>query len=82
MLELATWIRELCSSTSAIVHVPRPEDDPMVRQPDITLARSILGWEPSIAVLDGLQRTIDWFREHPENIHLRETGAEKLVNRP
>jgi dTDP-glucose 4,6-dehydratase len=81
MLDLATWIRDLCGSTSEIVHVPRPEDDPMVRQPDITLAKSILGWEPSIAVVDGLQRTIEWFKKHPGLIHLRETPAEKLVYR-
>ena len=44
----------------------RPEDDPTVRQPDITLARELLGWEPTVALEDGLARTIEWFRSHPE----------------
>ena len=51
---------------SRVVHVPRPEDDPTVRQPDITLAREALGWEPRVALADGLSRTIAWFRELPD----------------
>ena len=42
---------------------PLPEDDPLQRQPDITLAREKLGWEPRIALREGLQRTVDWFRD-------------------
>ena len=41
---------------------PLPEDDPIQRQPDITLAREKLAWEPGIALRDGLTRTIEWFR--------------------
>ena len=48
------------------MHVPRPEDDPTVRRPDITLAREALGWEPRVALADGLRRTIAWFRELPD----------------
>ena len=60
--ELAELIRELCGSDSEIVTTPRPEDDPTVRQPDITVARRELDWEPTISLRDGLARTIDWFR--------------------
>jgi dTDP-glucose 4,6-dehydratase len=61
--ELAELIRELCGADVEIVHVPRPEDDPTVRRPDITLARTALGWEPGVGLRDGLLRTIAWFRE-------------------
>jgi dTDP-glucose 4,6-dehydratase len=65
VLELAEWIRELVGSRSPIEFVPRPVDDPTVRQPDISLARMALGWEPSIPVEDGLKLTIEWFRDRP-----------------
>ncbi len=61
--ELAELIRELCDSDSEIVTTPRPEDDPSVRQPDITVARRELDWEPTISLRDGLARTIAWYRE-------------------
>jgi dTDP-glucose 4,6-dehydratase len=61
--ELAELIRELCDSDSEIVSTPRPEDDPTIRQPDITTARRELGWEPTISLRDGLARTIAWYRE-------------------
>ncbi len=60
--ELAELIRELCGSDSEIVTTPRPQDDPSVRQPDITVARRELGWEPTISLRDGLAATIDWYR--------------------
>ena len=62
MLALAEWVCAIAGSDSTIEFVPRPEDDPTVRQPDITLARSALGWEPKVPVSMGLLRTIDWFR--------------------
>jgi len=62
VLELARLIIELTGSSSEIVFVERPQDDPTVRRPEITLARSALGWEPVVEIRDGLQRTIDWFR--------------------
>jgi dTDP-glucose 4,6-dehydratase len=63
MLQLAETIKELCGSTSEIRFIPRPEDDPTVRNPDITLAREVLGWEPVVPFEEGLKRTIAWFRE-------------------
>jgi dTDP-glucose 4,6-dehydratase len=66
MLKLAEWIRDLAASTSEITFIPRPEDDPMVRQPDIALAQKELGWSPHVPIEEGLKRTITWFGEHPE----------------
>ena len=66
MLDLAEWIIGLVGSESEVVHVERPVDDPTVRQPDITKARTVLGWEPQVSIEEGLKRTIAWFREHPE----------------
>ena len=63
VLELAKRIIRLTGSRSEIVFRPLPVDDPKVRQPDITLARSQLGWEPRVDTDDGLRRTVDWFRE-------------------
>jgi dTDP-glucose 4,6-dehydratase len=59
LLELAHSVLEVTKSQSEIVFEALPTDDPQVRQPDISLARRILGWEPTIDLLEGLQRTID-----------------------
>ena len=61
--QLAERIIALTHSRSRIVTRPLPVDDPRVRQPDITRARRILGWEPTVALDDGLRRTIDYFRQ-------------------
>jgi dTDP-glucose 4,6-dehydratase len=63
MLDLATLVRDLVGSSSPITFIERPEDDPTIRQPDITLAREVLGWEPTVNLADGLKRTIQYFRE-------------------
>ena len=65
--QLAEKVLELTDSNSTIEAHPLPTDDPKVRQPDITKARARLGWEPRVALEDGLVRTIDHFRErlHP-----------------
>jgi dTDP-glucose 4,6-dehydratase len=60
--ELAKRIIEMTGSTSRIVYRPLPVDDPKVRQPDITKARTLLGWEPRVPVEEGLATTIDYFR--------------------
>ncbi|MFF8945302.1 UDP-glucuronic acid decarboxylase family protein [Streptomyces sp. NPDC014864] len=62
MLELAEWIRKLSGATSEITLVPRPQDDPERRRPDITMARELLGWEPTTPVEQGLRDTINDFR--------------------
>ena len=59
LLELAEAVLEVTGSQSEIVYEALPTDDPQVRQPDITLAREILGWEPTIDLREGLQRTIE-----------------------
>jgi dTDP-glucose 4,6-dehydratase len=66
VLDLARWVVELCGSASEVTYVARPVDDPSVRRPDTTLATQLLGWEPRVSVEDGLCRTIEWFRQHPE----------------
>ncbi|UCG76723.1 MAG: GDP-mannose 4,6-dehydratase, partial [Gemmatimonadota bacterium] len=60
--ELAELVLELTGSTSEIRHLPLPEDDPKTRQPDIALARELLGWEPETSLREGLVRTIEYFR--------------------
>jgi UDP-glucuronate decarboxylase len=60
--ELADHVIELTGSKSEIIYEPMPADDPMQRQPDITLAREKLGWEPKVALREGLERTIQYFR--------------------
>ncbi|MDX1945689.1 MAG: UDP-glucuronic acid decarboxylase family protein [Pirellulaceae bacterium] len=60
--ELAELVIELTGSKSKIVLEALPPDDPTRRQPDITLARQHLGWEPQVALRDGLKKTIEWFR--------------------
>ena len=62
ILELAQHVIELVGSKSKLVHRPLPQDDPTRRQPDITLARKELNWEPKVPLKEGLQKTIEWFR--------------------
>ena len=61
--EIAEHIIRLTGSSSRMIALPLPEDDPTRRRPDITKARKILGWEPSVSVDEGLSKTIDYFRE-------------------
>ena len=62
LLELAKRIMRLTGSSSELAFAPLPEDDPKVRQPDITRARTLLGWEPRVDTDEGLRLTIEWFR--------------------
>jgi dTDP-glucose 4,6-dehydratase len=62
ILQFAERIRALTGSSSPIDFRPLPEDDPKTRQPDITKARTILGWEPRVPLDEGLGRTIEYFR--------------------
>ena len=61
--EFAETIRAKVGSASPIAFEPLPVDDPKTRQPDITLARTALGWEPKVGLAEGLDRTIGYFRE-------------------
>ncbi len=67
LLELAETVIEVTESRSDIVYEPLPTDDPQVRQPDITRARELLGWEPKVSLRDGLRMTIE------------QAGVERLV---
>ena len=61
--EIARRIIEMTGSKSKIIYQPLPEDDPKVRKPDITRARTLLGWEPKVSLEEGLGKTIDYFRQ-------------------
>lgn len=76
ILELAQKIIDLTNSNSKIIFRPLPEDDPVQRQPDISLIREKFGWQPGIELEEGLEKTIEYF----ENM-LRKTGEEVLADR-
>ncbi len=61
ILEFAEEIRKLSGSKSEIIYKPLPQDDPKLRQPDISRARKLLGWEPKVGRDEGLKRTLDYF---------------------
>src|SRR5918999_1792182 len=61
--QLAETIAELCGAELAIEHRPLPQDDPTQRRPDITCARQLLGWQPTVHLREGLERTIPYFAE-------------------
>jgi len=61
--QLADHVLALTGSRSEVVHRPLPEDDPRVRQPDISRAKQLLGWEPRVPLDEGLGRTIEYFRK-------------------
>jgi UDP-glucuronate decarboxylase len=63
ILELAEKVISLTGSTAKIVHQPLPADDPLQRQPNITLAKGQLGWEPKVQLEEGLRRTIAYFKD-------------------
>lgn len=63
MLELAELVIELTDSKSTLAFEPLPHDDPTQRKPDISKARELLGWEPRVALREGLKESIDYFRK-------------------
>ncbi|MCD6169619.1 MAG: SDR family oxidoreductase [Candidatus Latescibacteria bacterium] len=63
VLEMARTILRLTKSKSKIVFKPLPEDDPKIRQPDISKAERLLGWKPKVGIEAGLKRTIQWFQQ-------------------
>ena len=68
MLELATLVQELSGTKLALEFKSLPGDDPKQRKPDITLARALLKWEPSVSVRDGLTKTIEFFSENQKRV--------------
>ncbi len=67
ILDFAQKILELTKSDSEIIYKPLPVDDPKIRQPDITKAKSLLGWEPQVSLEDGLNKTIEYFKLNPSS---------------
>jgi len=65
--EFANTILKLTGSNAGVVHEDLPEDDPKQRRPDITKARRILGWNPSVTLDEGMRRTVEYFR----SVHAR-----------
>ncbi len=73
MLELAEEIRALAGATAEIVFKPLPQDDPQVRQPDITRARQLLHWEPKVGRAEGLRLTYEYFLTRVAELRKRES---------
>jgi UDP-glucuronate decarboxylase len=63
VVELANTIKKLTGSNSEIINYPLPEDDPKQRRPDISLARTTLNWEPAVNLIEGLEKTIKYFKQ-------------------
>ncbi len=70
--ECAQAVLEVTGSSSTILHLPLPEDDPVRRRPDITKARNLLGWEPKIGLKKGLSLSLEYFRDA---LHTERTGS-------
>jgi len=64
--EMAETVVQMTGSSSKIIYKPLPVDDPQIRQPDITRAKQLLGWQPKIGLEEGLQHTIAWFQRQQE----------------
>jgi UDP-glucuronate decarboxylase len=71
IIDLARKVVEMTNSSSKIAHRPLPQDDPRQRRPDISKAKSLLDWEPKIALEEGLTRTIEYFDKLMSSTHAR-----------
>jgi dTDP-glucose 4,6-dehydratase len=60
--QMAEIVLKVTGSNSELVYKPLPEDDPKVRQPDISRAKKLLGWEPEVGLEQGLMKTVEWFK--------------------
>lgn len=80
--QLAEFVMEDTGSSAPVRHLPLPSDDPKVRKPDITVARTVLDWNPSIDIREGLKRTIPYFRNlvEGEDARARTLGPSELVS--
>jgi UDP-glucuronate decarboxylase len=76
--ELADLVIELTGTTSPVEQLPLPADDPVRRRPDITLAKKILGWQPTVELEEGLLRTIDYFRSSDSTLMAPSVAAARL----
>ncbi len=79
--QFAEEIIKLTGTTQKVVYKPLPVDDPMQRQPDITIARSVLGWEPKVNRAEGLQITYDYFRSLPKEDWQKQVNDFKDFNK-
>jgi nucleoside-diphosphate-sugar epimerase len=79
VLQLAGIIREACGSESPVGFIPRPEDDPDRRRPDIGLARALLGWSPEVSLADGVKKTVAWFAEGQTRVAVTNPPPEEPV---
>jgi UDP-glucuronate decarboxylase len=75
--ELAEEVVKICNSNSGFEYLPLPQDDPKQRQPDISRAQTLLGWNPTIPLHEGLQKTVSYFKQRVKNERRRVSGAEK-----
>ena len=66
-MQLASEIKDVCGSKSQIRFEPLPEDDPILRRPDITRAVKTLGWQPQVSRKAGLKKTLEYFKVLSEN---------------
>lgn len=71
MLELASMVTQMVGGDCQITHRDLPSDDPKQRKPDISMARSVLGWEPKVPLEDGLGKTIAYFRERVKSLEIK-----------
>jgi UDP-glucuronate decarboxylase len=75
--ELAEEVVKICNSNSGFEYLPLPQDDPKQRQPDISRAQTLLGWNPTIPLHEGLQKTVAYFKQRVKNEQQRVSGAQK-----
>ena len=80
IIEFTNEIKELTNSSSEIIYKPLPENDPLQRKPDITLAKKVLNWEPKVERTQGLKKTINYFKDLPkkELFHTEHKTFEKF----
>jgi UDP-glucuronate decarboxylase len=78
MNELADEVAKAVGKDIKIKHLPLPEDDPKQRQPDITRAKELLGWQPTIPLADGLKKTVAYFVKRMENSKLEENNKAEI----
>ncbi len=80
--DFAEEIVKLTGTDQKIIYKPLPKDDPMQRQPDITKAKELLGWEPKVSRADGMKMTYDYFKSLPEEeLYRKEHKDFKSYNR-